>query len=55
MNQSYEDFKAGVWEALKNKVAERIETEREYISNSLLRGEMAQSQTPESQSNADGN
>lgn len=55
MPESYEEFKAGVYAALRDKVAERIEMEREYISNTLLRGEIAQSDESESQSNAEQN
>jgi hypothetical protein len=52
MIQSFEEFKTAVVASLQNKVAERISQEREYISNSLLRGENADSDTPETQSNA---
>lgn len=55
MPESFEEFKAGVYAALRDKVAERIEAEREHISNTLLRGEIAQSEESESQSNADEN
>ena len=55
MPESFEEFKAGVYAALRDKVAERLETEREHISNSLLRGEMPQSDEAESQSNAEVN
>jgi hypothetical protein len=50
--QSFEEFKTAVITSLQNKVAERIAQEREYISNSLLHGEIADSGAPETQSNA---
>jgi len=55
MPESYEEFKAGVYAALRDKVAERLQNKREYISNSLLRGEIPQSEEAESQSNAEVN
>ena len=55
MPESYEEFKAGIYASLRDKVAERLETEREIISNTLLRGEIAQSDESESQSNAEQN
>jgi hypothetical protein len=54
MLQSYEEFKSAVTAALKDKVAHRIEAEKEHISNQLLRGAAAESEE-ESQSNADEN
>jgi hypothetical protein len=55
MLHSFEEFKTAVYSSLRDKMAERLQSEREYISNSLLRGEIAQSEESESQSNADGN
>ena len=55
MAQSYEEFKAGIYASLRDKVAERLENEREIISNALLRGEIPQSEELQSQSNADQN
>lgn len=52
MIQSFEEFKTAVITSLQNKVAERIAQEREYISNSLLHGEIADSDASETQSNA---
>lgn len=50
MLQSFEDFRAAVSSALKDKVAQRIEAEKEHISNELFRG-VATETTEESQSN----
>jgi hypothetical protein len=55
MPESYEQFKAGIYASLRDKVAERLETEREIISNSLLRGEITQSDEADSESNAEHN
>jgi len=42
-----------VFAALQDKVAERLQTEREYISNSLLLGKMPEESETETQSNAE--
>jgi len=54
MLHSYEEFRNAVYSSLRDKVSERIDTEREYISNALLRGETPV-ETEEPQSNADEN
>jgi hypothetical protein len=54
MLQSYEEFKSAVTAALMDKVAQRIEAEKQHISNELLRGAAAESEE-QSQSNADEN
>jgi len=55
MIDSFEEFRTAIHAALRDKISERIDTEREYISNSLLRGEIHQDETTETQSNADEN
>ena len=54
MLDSFEEFKTAIHTALRDKVSERLNTEREYISNSLLRGNVEEdaTETPdETQSN----
>ena len=55
MIDSFEEFKTAIRASLRDKVAERIDTEREHISNTLLRGELQQESEEETRSNADGN
>jgi Tfp pilus assembly major pilin PilA len=50
MLQSYEEFKSAVTAALMDKVAQRIEAEKQHISNELLRGAATESEE-QSQSN----
>jgi hypothetical protein len=54
MLNSFEEFKTAVYSSLRDKVSERIDTEREYISNDLLRVE-APADAEETQSNTDEN
>ena len=55
MFNSFEEFKTAVHTALRDKVTERLNSERENISNSLLRGEIADSEDGETPSNPDEN
>ena len=55
MFNSFQEFRTAVHTALRDKIAERIDTEREHISNTLLRGESQQESEEETQSNADEN
>lgn len=55
MFNSFEEFKTAIHTALRDKVAERLNSERENISNSLLRGEIADSEDGETSSNTDEN
>jgi hypothetical protein len=55
MFNSFEEFKTAVHTALRDKVTERLNSERENISNSLLRGELADSEDGEIESNTDEN
>lgn len=55
MFNSFEEFKTAVHTALRDKVTERLNSERENISNSLLRGEIADSEHGETPSNTDEN
>jgi hypothetical protein len=55
MFNSFEEFKTAVHTALRDKVTERLNSERENISNSLLRGELADSEDGELESNTDEN
>lgn len=51
---SYEEFKTAVYTSLRAKVADRLDTEREAISNNLFRprdGETPEENTEETQSN----
>lgn len=54
MLNSFEEFKTAIYSSLRDKVSERIDTEREYISNDLLRGETT-AEAEETQSNTDEN
>lgn len=54
MLNSFEEFKTAIYSSLRDKVSERIDTEREYISNDLLRGETT-ADAEETQSNTDEN
>lgn len=54
MLDSFEEFKAAVWASLKDKIQDRLNTEREVISNNLMRGQLVPAgaeNTEESQSN----
>jgi len=51
---SFEEFRAGIYASLRDKVAERISAERENISNSLF-AQSEKTEKSETQSNADGN
>ena len=55
MFNSFEEFKTAVHTALRDKVTERLNSERENISNSLLRGEIADSEDGETPSYTDEN
>lgn len=55
MFNSFEEFKTAVHTALRDKVTERLNSERENISNSLLRGEIADSEDSETTPNTDEN
>jgi len=55
MFNSFEEFKTAVHTALRDKVTERLNSERENISNSLLRGELADSEDGEIESNTEEN
>ena len=54
MLNSFEEFKTAIYLSLRDKVSERIDTQREYISNDLLRGEIT-TNAEETQSNTDEN
>lgn len=54
MLNSFEEFKTAIYSSLRDKVSERIDTQREYISNDLLRGETT-AEAEETQSNTDEN
>jgi len=53
--QSFEEFKTAVLASLRDKVAERIDTEREHISNALLRGKNGEEVEAPTPVNADEN
>lgn len=55
MLDSFQEFKTAIRTSLRDKVAERIDTEREHISNTLLLREPQQESEHESQSNAEQN
>jgi hypothetical protein len=55
MLDSFEEFKTAIRTSLRDKVAERIDTERDHISNILLRAKSQQESDHESQSNAELN
>jgi len=55
MLNSFEEFKTAVHKSLADKIRERLDTEREYISNTLMRGDFSDDSAEENESNTDGN
>lgn len=55
MLDSFEEFKTSIHTALRDKVVERLNSERENISNSLLRGEIMNSEDGKTPSNTEEN
>lgn len=55
MLDSFEEFKTAVHTALRDKVTERLNSERDNISNSLLRGKIVNSEDGETAPNTEEN